>query len=124
MSSKINATSNLEFSTATKHKNLVSQPFYDVPVQLSICNQKDPRNFRPLSVALSLAIHQISGHLVLDTTSGIGNVPFPMGCTNRLALELDKSYRETKLQLYVDPINVFVEDNLLRKYDKNLSQGK
>ena len=94
-----------------------------MPVQLSICNQSDPRNFRPLSVDLSLALHQISGHLVLDTTTGVGNVPFPMGCTNRLALELRKSYRETKLQLYVDPINLFAEDNLLRKYDKNLSQG-
>jgi len=107
----------------SKPKNLISQPFYDIPVQLSICNQSDPRNFRPLSVELSLALHQISGHLVLDTTSGVGNVPFPMGCTNRLALELFKTYRETKLQLYVDPINLFAEDNLLRKYDKNLSQG-
>ena len=103
-----------------KNEYNVSKQYYDVPLQLLACNQKDPRNFRPLSVNLSLAIHNITGHLVLDTNN---NVPFPIGFTDRLALELEKTYNETKLQLYVDPINVFVEDLLQRSYDQNLSQG-
>ncbi len=103
-----------------KNEYNVSKQYYDVPLQLLACNQKDPRNFRPLSVNLSLAIHNITGHLVLDTNN---NVPFPIGFADRLALELEKTYNETKLQLYVDPINIFVEDLLQRSYDQNLSQG-
>ena len=108
---------NLKYDKLKNEYN-VSKQYYDAPLQLLACNQKDPRNFRPLSVNLSLAIHNITGHLVLDTNN---NVPFPIGFTDRLALELEKTYNETKLQLYVDPINVFVEDLVQRSYDQNLS---
>lgn len=102
---------------------LVSKKYYDLPLTMLSCNHKDPRNFRPLSVKLSLAIHNINGHLVLDTTEGVGKTPFPIGFTKLLALELDKKYSETKLQLYVEPVNIFIEDLVDRKYDKNLHQG-
>lgn len=102
---------------------MVSKPYYDTPISLLTCNHKDPRNFRPLSVKLSLAIHNINGHLVLDPTDGAGNTPFPIGFTKLLALELDKKYSETKLQLFVDPVNIFIEDLVDRTFDKNLHQG-
>lgn len=115
----------LSMPDAEKSKNQpkVSKPYYDIPLTLLTCNHKDPRNFRPLSVKLSLAIHNINGHLVLDTTEGVGNVPYPIGFTKLIALELDKKYSETKLQLFIEPVNIFVEDLLPRKYDKNLYQG-
>ncbi|CAF0826478.1 unnamed protein product [Brachionus calyciflorus] len=104
--------------------NKVSKSYYDTPTtSLLTCNHKDPRNFRPLSVKLALAIHNINGHLVLDTTEGAGYTPFPIGFTKLLALELDKNYSETKLQLFVEPVNIFIEDLVDRKYDKNLHQG-
>lgn len=87
-----------------KTKSKISRPYLDVPVQLVACNYADPRNFRSLSVVLSLAIHNLNGHVVLDITEGVGNVPLPIAFSDRLALELDKSYHETRLQLYVDPV--------------------
>lgn len=109
---------------ASKKTSNVSRQYVDMPVQLvACCNYWDPRTFRPLSVQLSLAIHNLNGHLVLDVSEGVGNVPFPIAFSDRLALELDKSYRETRLQLYVDPINLFVEDQVMRSYDRNLFQG-
>lgn len=104
-------------------KSNVSRPYLDMPVQLVGCHYWDPRNFRSLSVQLSLAIHNLNGHVVLDLSEGVGNVPLPIAFSDRLAVELDKSYRETRLQLYVDPVNVFIEDLLSRNYDRNLFQG-
>lgn len=109
--------------TATPPTSPVSRPYQDSPVMLLASNQKDPRNFRPFAVKLSLAIHNINGHLALDLTEGVGNVPLPIGFTDRIALELHKQYKETKLQLFVDPVNVFIEDLMPRQYDRNLQQG-
>ncbi|RMZ92833.1 hypothetical protein BpHYR1_052404, partial [Brachionus plicatilis] len=110
-------------SAANQDGSMVSKPYYDTPISLLTCNHKDPRNFRPLSVQLSLAIHNINGYLVLDPTDGAGNTPVPIGFTKLLALELDKKYSETKLQLFVDPVNIFIEDLVDRKFDQNLHQG-
>jgi hypothetical protein len=104
-------------------KSPVSRPWYDKPTMLLSCNQRDPRNFRPFGVKLSLAIHNINGHLALDLTEGVGAVPLPIGFTDRIALELVKTYTETKLQVYVSPLNVFVEDLVPREYDRKLAQG-
>lgn len=101
----------------------VSKEYFDIPLTLVSCNHKDARNFRPLSVKLSLAIHNINGHLVLDPSESVGSVPFPIGFTKMIALELDKKYSETKLQLFIEPVNIFIEDLLPRQYDKNLFQG-
>jgi hypothetical protein len=89
----------------SKTKSKISRPYMDIPVQMVACNYWDPRNFRSLSVTLSLAIHNINGYLVLDVSEGVGDVPLPIAFTDRLALELDKNYKETKLQLYVDPVS-------------------
>jgi hypothetical protein len=105
-------------------KSPVSRPWSDSPAILLACNQQDPRNFRPFGVKLSLAIHNINGHLALDLTEGVGAVPLPIGFTDRIALELVKDYKETKLQLFVDPLNVFIEDLMPREYDRNLYQVK
>ena len=102
----------------------VSRPYLDIPVQLALCNQRDPRYFRPLSVDVSLAIHKLNGHLVVDSPSvGEHTPPCPIAFTNRLALELVKNYQETKLQLFIDPVNLFVEDMCERAFDANLTQG-
>ena len=102
----------------------VSRSWHDSPTMLLACNQKDPRNFRPFAVKLSLAIHNINGHLALDLAEGVGSVPLPIGFTDRIALELTKEFKETKLQLFVDPVNIFIEDLMPREYDRNLYQGK
>lgn len=86
---------------------------------IDLFDKRDKRNFRPLSVDVSLAIHQINGHLVLDSNQD----PFPIGFTDRLCFELEKSYHETKLQLYVNPINLFLMDSVQRPFDKNIKQG-
>jgi len=101
----------------------VSKPYVDVPYQLARCDPTDPRNFRPLSVKLRLAIHNINGHLMMDLDDSTPGQTFPIGFTDRLALELDKVYDQTLLQLYIDPINVFVLDSYRRAYDKNICQG-
>ena len=103
----------------TDMKTEFSQKFYDDVSPLINCDKKDARNFRPLSIDVLLAIHNIHGHLVLDSSGDA----FPIGFTDRLCLELDKNYNETRLQLYVDPINLFLFDSVKRKYDKNLKQG-
>jgi hypothetical protein len=90
---------------------------------LSLSDRRDARNFRPLSVDLSLAIHHINGHLVLDVGAGSGNVPMPIGFCDRLMLELDKTYEETRLQLVINPVNVFILDCVERRFDRNLRQG-
>ncbi len=108
----------------SKKNKTVSKPYFDIPYQLDACDKNDPRNFRPLSVKLWLAIHNINGHLVMDLEENKENLSvFPIGFTDRLALELDKTYTETKLQLYVDPVNIFIVDGLKRNYDKNICQG-
>ena len=105
-------------------KRNVSRPFRDLPFQLLASNQNDPRNFRPLSVKLSLAIHNINGHLVTDLPSDLDPaLHFPIAFTDRIALELDKTYRETRLQLFIDPVNVFVSDTVKRAYDQGIGQG-
>ena len=104
-------------------KKQVSKPYYDIPYQLENCDKSDPRNFRPLSVKLFLAIHNINGHLLMDLEENQENIAFPIGFTDRLALELEKKYTETILQLYVDPLNIFIVDSLKRNYDKNICQG-
>lgn len=110
-------------SDAKYTKKNVSKPYYDIPYTLFECDKKDPRNFRPLSVKLRLAIHNINGHLIMDLEENQESLTFPMGFTDRLALELDKCYDETILQLYVDPINAFILDSSKRDYDKNICQG-
>ncbi len=98
---------------------LKQKKFEHIP-PLTKCDKKDARNFRPFSVNLSVAIHNIHGHLVMDTSK---TDPFPIGFTDRLCVELDKNYKETKLQLFVDPVNLFFTDSVKREYDKNLKQG-
>ena len=112
-----------EFGGGKESASKVSKHYTDIAPSLVNCNRKDARNFRPLSVYVSLAIHNINGHVVMDLGDGAGNVPFPIGFTDRLALELDKKYSETKLQLFVDPVNLFVQDLVKRNYDQNLCQG-
>jgi len=113
----------IKSETDAKSKKNVSKPYNDVAVQLENCDKNDPRNFRPLSVKVTLAIHNINAHLVMDLEDNIENLPFPIGFTDRLALELEKNYNETVLQLYVDPVNLFLMDTLNRSFDRNVCQG-
>jgi hypothetical protein len=105
-----------------KAKRNVSKPYVDTPVHLD-CDRNDPRSFRPLSVKVVLAIHNINAHLMMDLEDNIDNLPIPIGFTDRLALELEKNYNETILQLYFDPVNLFMVDTLSRPFDKNICQG-
>jgi hypothetical protein len=60
---------------------------------------------------------------MMDLEDNIDNLPIPIGFTDRLALELEKNYNETILQLYFDPVNLFMVDTLSRPFDKNICQG-
>ena len=105
-------------------KRAVSRPYRDCPFLLAALNPKDPRSYRPLTVKLSLAIHNINGHLVTDLDNESETpLPFPIAFTDRIALELEKTYRETRLQLFIDPVNVFIADTVKRAYDQNVGQG-
>ena len=60
-----------------KMKRNVSKPYIDTPVHLD-CDRNDPRNFRPLSVKVILAIHNINAHLMMDLEDNIINLPIPI----------------------------------------------
>ncbi|CAF3490546.1 unnamed protein product [Rotaria socialis] len=80
----------------------------------------DPRYFRPLMVTLRVALHNITGHLLHHTDLE----PCPIGFCERLCVEMTTNLDETKLQVLFLPVNIYVEDTIVRnKADQQLSTG-
>ncbi|CAF3740732.1 unnamed protein product [Rotaria sordida] len=80
----------------------------------------DPRYFRPLMVTLRVALHNITVHLIYHTD----NEPCPIGFCERLCVEMTTDLNETRLQVVILPVNVYVEDTVVRnKSDQHLSSG-
>ncbi|CAF4962750.1 unnamed protein product, partial [Rotaria magnacalcarata] len=80
----------------------------------------DPRYFRPLKATLRVALHNITAHLVHHTD----NEPCPMAFCERLCFEMTTDLDETRLQLLILPVNVYVEDTIVRnKSDQHLATG-
>lgn len=68
----------------------------------------DPRNYRPLDVTVSLIMHDIQGHLLNNCTEQ--DPTCQCLYLERLAFELHKTYRETKLQLLLSPLILSTTD--------------
>ncbi|XP_039764683.1 transmembrane protein KIAA1109 homolog isoform X1 [Pararge aegeria] len=68
----------------------------------------DPRRVRPLDVSVSIIIHDIQAHLVKNCSEN--EPPCPVVLIERFGFEMDKSFRETKLQLLLSP-SILVSSN-------------
>lgn len=100
--------------------------FYDTPKSeeesdanfpnLSTSEEKpgsfDPRKYRPLSVTVSLTLHDMQIHLVKNCNAD--EVPCPCLYLERLGFEMDKTYQETKLQLLISPSVLLAKDSVER----------
>ena len=64
--------------------------------------EQDLRDFRPLSVVLDITVHDLQAHLIKYYNTS--DPPCPFLCVEKLVFEMDKSYRETRLQLLLSPV--------------------
>ena len=62
----------------------------------------DMREYRPLSVVLDITVHDLQAHLMKYCTPV--DPPCPFLCVEKLVFEMDKTYRETRLQLLLSPV--------------------
>ncbi|KPJ04765.1 Uncharacterized protein KIAA1109 [Papilio xuthus] len=84
----------------------------------------DPRRCRPLDVAVSIIIHDIQAHLVKNCSEN--EPPCPVVLIERFGFEMDKRFKETKLQLLLSPSILVSSNNLARPNANNtgaLQQG-
>ncbi|PZC85968.1 hypothetical protein B5X24_HaOG214333 [Helicoverpa armigera] len=77
----------------------------------------DPRHYRPLDVTVSIIIHDIQAHLVKNCSES--EPPCPVILIERFGFEMDKSFRETKLQLLLSPSILVSANNLSRSNPTN-----
>lgn len=68
----------------------------------------DEREYRPLSVTLDITAHDLQANLVKYCAPR--EPPCPFLCVEKLVFEMDKSFRETRLQLLLSPIFMKVSD--------------
>ena len=64
--------------------------------------EQDLREFRPLSVVLDITVHDLQAHLIKYCNTS--DPPCPFLCVEKLVFEMDKTYRETRLQLLLSPV--------------------
>ncbi|XP_056013431.1 bridge-like lipid transfer protein family member 1 isoform X4 [Ostrea edulis] len=82
----------------------------------------DERYYRPFAVTVSVAIHDIHGHLMKNCN--VDGLPCPNIMLERLCFEMDKTYSETKLQLLISPAILIAKDKVERGYEaKHLNEG-
>ncbi|XP_062586140.1 bridge-like lipid transfer protein family member 1 isoform X2 [Saccostrea cucullata] len=95
------------------------------PLFVEDCNLQGPfdeRYYRPFAVTVSLAIHDIHGHLVKNCN--VDGLPCPSILLERLCFEMDKAYKETKLQLLLSPAILIAKDTFQRENGaKHLNEG-
>ncbi|RVE46725.1 hypothetical protein evm_008645 [Chilo suppressalis] len=77
----------------------------------------DPRHCRPLDVTVSIIIHDIQAHLVKNCSEN--EPPCPVILIERFGFEMDKRYKETKLQLLLSPSILVSANNLSRTNPMN-----
>ncbi|OWR42726.1 hypothetical protein KGM_210934 [Danaus plexippus plexippus] len=80
----------------------------------------DPRKCRPLDVSVSIIIHDIQAHLVKNCSEN--EPPCPVVLIERFGFEMDKRFRETKLQLLLSP-SILVSSNSAPRANSNGSNG-
>merc|ERR1719319_1217494 len=82
----------------------------------------DMRDFRPLDVILDITVHDLQANLVKYCTQN--EPPCPFLSVEKLVFEMDKSFRETRLQLLLSPVLLTSLDQLDRnEKDHHLRQG-
>lgn len=79
----------------------------------------DPRRCRPLDVTVSIILHDIQAHLVKNCSEN--EPPCPVVLIERFGFEMDKSFRETKLQLLLSPSILVSSNNISRSNPSNAS---
>lgn len=87
----------------------------------------DERLYRPFAVTVSLIMHDLHGHLLKSCFEKDVNSEDPL-CPyvylEKLCFEMDKTYRETKLQLVLSPVIVRTSDLMKRpKNSAHLNNG-
>ena len=82
----------------------------------------DIRDFRPLGVTLDITVHDLQANLVKYCAPT--DPPCPYLCVEKLVFEMEKSYRETRLQLLLSPVLLTSSDLLERdSKEDHLKQG-
>ncbi|XP_059164299.1 bridge-like lipid transfer protein family member 1 [Physella acuta] len=76
----------------------------------------DSRVYRPFAVTVSVTLHDIQAHLAKSCTAD--GQPCPSAYVERLCFEMDKSFRETKLQLLLSPCVLLAKDGISRDVDQ------
>lgn len=77
----------------------------------------DPRRYRPLDVTVSIIIHDIQAHLVKNCSEN--EPPCPVVLIERFGFEMDKGFKETKMQLLLSPSILVSANNLSRTNPNN-----
>ncbi|XP_041971055.1 transmembrane protein KIAA1109 homolog isoform X2 [Aricia agestis] len=77
----------------------------------------DPRRCRPLEVTVSIIIHDIQAHLVKNCSEN--EPPCPVVLIERFGFEMDKGFRETKLQLLLSPSILVSSNSPSRSHSNN-----
>lgn len=72
----------------------------------------DPRRFRPFDVSVSIIIHDIQAHLVKNCSES--EPPCPVVLVERFGFEMDKKFREMKMQVLLSPSILVSSNNLSR----------
>ena len=69
----------------------------------SMMNEEfDPRIYRPIEVVLDINIGDLTVHLIKNCLPK--DPPCPFLVVEKLVFEMDKNYRETRLQLQLSPV--------------------
>ena len=62
----------------------------------------DPRPYRPIEVILDLSVNNLVAHLIKNCSKDDLTCPFLV--VEQIGFEMDKKFRETKLQLLLSPV--------------------
>lgn len=87
-----------------------------VPDKKDEAKQKpfDARDYRPLNLTLDITVHDVQANLVKYCAAT--EPPCPLLCAEKLVFEMDKSFRETRLQLVLSPVLLKISD-LIEKFE-------
>ena len=81
----------------------------------------DMRDYRPLDVILDITVHDLQANLMRYCAEN--DPPCPYLTVEKLVFEMDKTYRETRLQLLLSPILLTASDLVAREKESHLQQA-
>ncbi|CAH8459783.1 unnamed protein product [Schistosoma turkestanicum] len=115
----------IRLKSHTKHNAAVNDNDFSKVDKLPEKRFIDAREFRPLSVRVSLEFHNIQAHLPMHGSSN--ESPCPIAFLDCIGFEMDKQWHETKLQLAFSPILIcFYDQNkdFRSKSNSNVSSSR